>query len=151
MASIFTPVQYKKNPSDLLCLIAALHLWSDERMNKETQSVVIATGTWGGVMFSQRPMATLYIGGAESHQPVTGKVVLIDDTPEVAPNGDFELRLEGYPNHEYNPNVRWAPILGKTYNSKDYPSHRDCLADLYNDIANHFSATPMSTRRQMGE
>jgi len=115
----FTPKQYKSSPHDLLNFISMLELWHVSCFSKEHQEIVVATSIWTGVLDTPRPMATLYIAEKRGHQPLTGTIVLVDDTERDEQPGTIELRLEGRPFHEFNPNAMWNPIIEKRYGPQD--------------------------------
>ncbi|TES65646.1 hypothetical protein E2P84_36575 [Burkholderia cepacia] len=138
----YSPRKYKSSPRDLLKFIDMLDLWSVPRFNVENQEIVVATTTWTGVLNTPRPMATLYIAGKLAHQEFSGTIVLIDDTDRDAEPGAIELRLEGRPYHEFNPNQRWAPTIEKSYN---VPNGGAIVQEVREVIATHWADTWFTT------
>lgn len=146
--SNFTPRQYKSSPHDLLHFIGMLDLWNVPCFSQEHQEIVVATNISTGILERHRPMATLYIAERKGHQPLTGTIVLFDDTGRDEQPGTIELRLEGRPFHEFNPNAMWAPIVEKRYGLQDCAALarevREAIAAHW--ASNWFSSVPLDQR-----
>lgn len=128
---------YKSRPNDLLQFISMLELWRIPQFSAQHQEIVVATTIYTGVLETPRPMATLYIAEKQGHQPLCGTIELIDETGPNEQPSTIELRLEGLPFHNFNPNARWNSILKKRYDLQD------CTAlarEVREVIANHWAS-----------
>lgn len=136
------PKQYKSSPHDLLHFIGMLNLWQVSRFSQEHHELVVAIRTWTGVLQTPRPMATLYIAERMGHRPMTGTIVLIDNTELNAQSGTIELLLEGRPFHSFNPNEMWTPRLDTRYPLQDCAAFAPELREV---IAAHWDSNWFSS------
>lgn len=144
----FREVEYRKDYGPLLNFATRLDLWVDPRAAKPNGEIAFVLGTWTGVLNTPRPMVTLYSAEKMAHSPMSGTIVLIDDTPDDLPPSHFHLRLEGRPYHDFNLTTVWAPIFQKEYhlNPENWTGVRN---EIREDILQHFANTPYSSRERL--
>jgi hypothetical protein len=136
---LFPPKQYKSNPHNLLNFINMMNLWEVPGLYSTGREIVVATNIWTGILNAHRPMATLFLASSSTHEPMSGAVILIDDTEANEQAGIIELRLEARRYHDFNPNEHLAPIIDERYRPQDAATLARRLREV---IVAHWKNTP---------
>lgn len=137
----FTPVTYRDSHASLMSLIQHLNLDLTEAFISHYGLGIVNNIRGGLVEGPNRPQTHLFVAGP-GYQPWSGIVTIVDQTVPARTgltNVDyFELVVELYPYHEYNPNAKWNYV--RQFQLSGYAGM--FITELRQAILEHFATHP---------